>query len=82
MAKEDEERNMFVLCSRSVRCDSRPPREGMYRGEVLPSGPMAKTSRFLVLIVWFCSLSKIGSMFPNMWPAMPTFQEYIYICRI
>ncbi len=47
MAKEDEERNMFVLCSRSVRCDSRPPREGMYRGEVLPSGPMAKTSRFL-----------------------------------
>lgn len=78
MAKEDEERNMFVLCSRSVRCDSRPPREGMYRGEVLPSGPMAKTSRFLVLIVWFCSLSKIGSMFPNMWPAMPKFQEYIY----
>lgn len=36
--QEDEACNVFVICSRSVRCDSRPPREGMHRGEVLPSG--------------------------------------------
>eukprot|EP00913_Durusdinium_trenchii_P024805 g23281.t1 len=35
---EDEEHNVFIVCSRSVRCDLRPPKEGMYRGEVLPSG--------------------------------------------
>ncbi|CAJ1380200.1 unnamed protein product [Effrenium voratum] len=34
----DEEHQTFVVCTRSVRCSNRPPREGMQRGEVLPSG--------------------------------------------
>eukprot|EP00928_Gymnodinium_smaydae_P039329 TRINITY_DN26888_c0_g1_i2.p1 TRINITY_DN26888_c0_g1~~TRINITY_DN26888_c0_g1_i2.p1 ORF type:complete len:233 (-),score=40.62 TRINITY_DN26888_c0_g1_i2:198-896(-) len=36
--KEDEASNSFVLCSRSVRCDSRPVAPGLARGELLPSG--------------------------------------------
>ena len=37
--QEEPEQNIFVLCSRSVRCDKQfPPRDGLRRSEVLPSG--------------------------------------------
>jgi len=42
--KEDADGKNFVVCSRSVRCDSRPLEPGFSRGELLPSGYIIESS--------------------------------------
>jgi len=42
--QEDPEHNTFILCSRSVRCDSRPLDSDHSRGELLPSGYIIEES--------------------------------------